>query len=351
MKSLQLRIFRFDKNQDYESYYKPYVYELCEDFNTLYELLLKVQDDDIYFEFEKNPNTLIKLNRHILPLNSSIKKLVQDYGLEWIIEPLDTKRAFKDLLFDKGDFWEKWMLLSRWTDAEDKKEYEKLEHFYYASEILSHHPAFIGDALIYMSYKLIQKNPNLKLEILKFLADKDRGIFYHLPTQNKELEEAVDFLQKEILKLGFFDERLLRPKNPRPLNFNFSTVKHDFSGFNIACYGFDANNLKPYFKAKFINYDRAVENNGYILLNLNAQLSYKMASAILLDAYDMGADFMLVGNDEDFFIFDTCAKELMKSSGREFWDFYILQFEEFKNLSEGIKPSSIQNHTLKVSLI
>lgn len=32
MKNLELRIFRFDKQKDYEAYYKPYVYNNYEKF-------------------------------------------------------------------------------------------------------------------------------------------------------------------------------------------------------------------------------------------------------------------------------------------------------------------------------
>ena len=349
MKSLELRIFRFDKNHDYESYYKPYVYGNYEDFATLYALLLRVQEDDIYFEFEKNSSAFIRLNRQLVPLSSPVKQLVRDVGLEWVIEPLSTKRAFKDLLFDKGDFWEKFAPLSQWADAADKRLYAQCERFYYGSEILPHHPDFMGDAAIYLAHKLIQKNPAAKDAILNLLADKERGIFYHLPTQNAELEEAVDILQAEILKQGLFDEALLRPKNPVALRLDFSTIKHDFKGFNIACYGFKPCDFSHLFKANFITLESA--HNGSTLLNLNADLAYKMASTILLDAYDSGADFMLVGDGEDFFIFDSCAKELMRSSGRDFWDFYILKLDEFKLLAEGVRPSTLQNHTLKVSLM
>ena len=57
MKKLELRIFRFDKELDYESYYKPYIYDNYENFLKLYDLLLQVQDDDIYFKFDENENS------------------------------------------------------------------------------------------------------------------------------------------------------------------------------------------------------------------------------------------------------------------------------------------------------
>lgn len=48
------------------------------------------------------------------------------------------------------------------------------------------------------------------------------------------------------------------------------------------------------------------------MLNLNPTLSYKIAADIVLDAYDSGADFMVVKEEKDFYLFDTCAKNLCK---------------------------------------
>lgn len=42
-----------------------------------------------------------------------------------------------------------------------------------------------------------------------------------------------------------------------------------------------------------------------------------MAANIILDAYDSGADFMVVNQAKDFYMFDTCSKKLMQDSGRD----------------------------------
>ncbi|EAK4112142.1 hypothetical protein CV574_07835, partial [Campylobacter jejuni] len=164
-------------------------------------------------------------------------------------------------------------------------------------------------------------------------------------------------LQNEILNLGLFDKNILHFDLPKTNAFDneikeLKEIKHNFKDFNIAFYGFNAcDTLKSKLKAKFISYENSIKNNGFSLLNLNPTLSYKIAADIVLDAYDSGADFMVVKEEKDFYLFDTCAKKLMQTSGREFEDFYILSRFEFLALIQGIQAPSLKNHTLKVSLI
>ncbi|EAL5376755.1 hypothetical protein H5S00_001146, partial [Campylobacter jejuni] len=185
----------------------------------------------------------------------------------------------------------------------------------------------------------------------------EKGIFYHLENKNEILETTIKNLQNEILNLGLFDKNILHFDLPKTNAFDneikeLKEIKHNFKDFNIAFYGFNAcDTLKSKLKAKFISYENSIKNNGFSLLNLNPTLSYKIAADIVLDAYDSGADFMVVKEEKDFYLFDTCAKKLMQTSGREFEDFYILSRFEFLALIEGIQAPSLKNHTLKVSLI
>ncbi|EAH8527193.1 hypothetical protein BIV34_01680 [Campylobacter coli] len=357
MKNLELRIFRFDKQKDYEAYYKPYVYDNYENFATLYDLLLQVQDDDIYFDFEKNDKSYIVVNKEFLPLNTPLEKIAKEFDFSLCIEPLSTKRAIKDLIIDKNDFLDKYKYLEKFGDEEDKKLYAKYDYLYYASEILDYLPEYMGDGVFYLASKMIEKYPEKKIEILKTLADKEKGIFYHLESKNEILETTIKNLQNEILNLGLFDKNILHFDLPKTNAFDneikeLGEIKYDFNDFNIACYGFKIkDDIKSKIKAHFISYENSDKNNGFSLLQLNPELSYKMAASILLDAYDSGADFMVANQAKDFYMFDTCSKKLMQSSGREFKDFYVLSYFEFLSLIQGIKNPSLQNHDLKVSLI
>ncbi|ECZ4078089.1 hypothetical protein F8D33_05695, partial [Campylobacter jejuni] len=147
MKKLELRIFRFDKTKDYEAYYKPYIYDNYENFASFYDLLLQVQDDDIYFDFDKDEDTYIVVNKQIIPLFTPLEKIAKEFDFSLCIEPLSTKRAIKDLIIDKNDFLDKYKYLEKFGNEEDKKLYAKYDYLYYASEILDYLPEYMGDGV------------------------------------------------------------------------------------------------------------------------------------------------------------------------------------------------------------
>ncbi|EJD3102922.1 DUF5644 domain-containing protein, partial [Campylobacter jejuni] len=307
--------------------------------------------------FEKNDKSYIVVNKEFLPLNTPLDILVKKYDFNLIIEPLSTKRSVKDLIINKDDFLEKFKYLAPFANEEDKKLYEKYDYLYYSSEILDFLPEYMGDAVFYLASKMIEKYPDKKIKILKTICDTQKGIFYHLTSKNEDLENTIKNLQKEIIDLKLIDEAALEFDLPKINAFDneikeLKEIKHNFKDFNIAFYGFNAcDTLKSKLEAKFISYENSTKNNGFTLLNLNPTLSYKMAADIVLDAYDSGADFMVVKEEKDFYLFDTCAKKLMQTSKRDFEDFYILSRFEFLALIQGIQAPSLKNHTLKVNLI
>ncbi|EGS0794809.1 hypothetical protein I7U11_000642, partial [Campylobacter coli] len=299
----------------------------------------------------------IVVNKEFLPLDTALDTLVKKYDFNLIIEPLSTKRSVKDLIINKDDFLEKFKYLAPFADEEDKKLYEKYDYLYYSSEILDFLPDYMGDAVFYLTSKMIEKYPDKKIKILKTICDTQKGIFYHLPSKNENLENTIKNLQKEIIDLKLINEAALEFDLPKINAFDneikeLGEVKYDFNDFNIACYGFKIkDDIKSKIKAHFISYENSDKNNGFSLLQLSPELSYKMAANIILDAYDSGADFMVVNQAKDFYMFDACSKKLMQSSRREFKDFYVLSYFEFLSLIQGIKNPSLQNHELKVSLI
>ncbi|EAJ0348444.1 hypothetical protein YZ38_03740 [Campylobacter lari] len=133
-------------------------------------------------------------------------------------------------------------------------------------------------------------------------------------------------------------------------------IKYFFDKFNIGVYqGFSHANcsleLAKILKANIIDFERKYKSCGYGFLSLNAQLAYKSAAAIILDAYDSGCDFLVVEDFYSFYMFDKCSKELQAISNRNFEDFYILSFAELANLALGIVPYTLKKHKLKVSLV
>lgn len=350
MKRLELRIFRFDKDKDYEAYYKPYVYDNYENFGALYDLLLQVQEDDIYFDFPKDESDHVLVNSQIFSLSTSLEQIIQEKGFELVIEPLSLKRATKDLIFDKKDFLAEFDFVAPLVSTQDRELYEKYDYLYYTSGILKFSEHCFGDSLFYFTWQMVQKYPERKLDLLKILADKDRGIFYHFPTNNGALERIIDALKDEIFKAGFVDASLLNFKQFQENEVKeLENIKYDFKGFNIGLYDCKSDDLKTKLKAKFVDFKSP--SSGFELLNFNANLAYKIAADIVLNAYDSGCDFLVVDKAKDFYMFDTCSKNLMKESGRDFEDFYILSSYELIALAQGEEIMSLRDHKLKVTLI
>ncbi len=77
------------------------------------------------------------------------------------------------------------------------------------------------------------------------------------------------------------------------------------------------------------------------MLNLNPTLSYKIAADIVLDAYDSGADFMVVKEEKDFYLLILVLKTYA-NKWKEFEDFYILSRFEFLALIQGIQAPSLK---------
>lgn len=132
-------------------------------------------------------------------------------------------------------------------------------------------------------------------------------------------------------------------------------IKNDFNGFNVAVYrGFTIDLFLHFLsktKAKLVNFETQEFENGIRYLELDEELAYKKAAKIVLDAYDSGADFLVVADSSSFKMFDTLSNELQRVSNRDFSDFYILHAAEFISLAHGIIPASLKNHKLKVSLV
>ncbi|CAM4066543.1 DUF5644 domain-containing protein [Campylobacter armoricus] len=189
---ITLKIFRFDKNSDYLAYYKPYVYE-SNNFKRIYDVLVQIKKDDIYFDFEENPEACIKINQLAIRQRRILNNIIEQFGNELTIEPLDTKRATKDLIMDKSDFLEKLDLFKGLIDIHDVELYKQYDFLYYMSEVREFLPEYLGDSFFIFAYKMLLKYPEKTPQFLKLVADEDRGIYYHTKFTNFITSNALDY--------------------------------------------------------------------------------------------------------------------------------------------------------------
>jgi len=109
-----IKAFRFNAETDYLPYYKNYEMEVGED-ELILDLLNRVKwEHDGSFSYRRSCRhgicgaCGIKVNgKPVLSCKQNALELVKLFGAELVFEPQSKKRAIKDMIIDKGDFWKK----------------------------------------------------------------------------------------------------------------------------------------------------------------------------------------------------------------------------------------------------
>ncbi len=350
----EISLFRFDKNSDYLPYYTKHFIKIDKE-KTLLDILHNINQKEKFF-YEDNKNFDLVINNTFVKANICIKDLALNFGKDLVLEPISIKRCSQDLLINDDDFYKKLEILKDFINEEDKNYYESLKAYYYASNTLNYYDEYIGDTLILLAYKLIDENPQLEEKILSIIKKQEFSLDYHTNSQKKIFDFNKDF-EKNICKL---QEKLdIKDIKFQEKNLDFSTfqntyeVKHNLEDFNIACYFQKENEnfklLKSKLKAKFLNFPSL----NFDLGRKNKNLTLKIAKDILIDCFDNNADFLVVDNIEDFFIFDKYQKTLEKLAQREL-SLSVLHINELQMLCIG-KHEELKNlffqHKIKPQLI
>lgn len=108
------KVFRFNADEDYLPYYKEYNMEVTSE-EVVLDILNRIKwDHDGSFSYRRSCRhgicgaCAIKVNgRSTLACKESMNDMIELFGNEIILEPLSIKRAVKDMIIDKADFWEK----------------------------------------------------------------------------------------------------------------------------------------------------------------------------------------------------------------------------------------------------
>ncbi len=114
-KKLTFKVFRFNKETDYLPHYDTIQMEVTKD-----ELVLDVMnrikwEHDGSFSYRRScrhgicGSCAVKVNKKpTLACKDNVFELVKIFGNELTIEPQDIKRAYKDMVIDKNNFWAKY---------------------------------------------------------------------------------------------------------------------------------------------------------------------------------------------------------------------------------------------------
>ncbi len=129
--NVKFKVFRFNAERDYLPYYEDYDMEVTSE-EVVLDILNRIKwDHDGSFSYRRSCRhgicgaCAIKVNgRSTLACKESMNDMIELFGDELVIEPLSKKRAVKDMIIDKGDFWEKHEAVTPYVVTEVKEEPE-----------------------------------------------------------------------------------------------------------------------------------------------------------------------------------------------------------------------------------
>ena len=177
---LTLKVFRFNAETDYLPHYDTIEMEV-DPKEVVLDLLNRIKwEHDGSFTYRRScrhgicGSCAIKVNgRSTLACKERVVDMVDTFGTELTLEPVSKKRAIKDMVVDKADFWQKYDKVIPWLVAEidehpqmeniiPPSEAEKLEDAdyciqcgccYYACPVVEVNEEYLGPAAFEKAYR------------------------------------------------------------------------------------------------------------------------------------------------------------------------------------------------------
>ncbi len=195
------KVFRFNAETDYLPHYDTIEMEITPEMVVL-DVLNKIKwEHDGSFTYRRScrhgicGSCAIKVNgRSTLACKERMVDMIELFGTEMTLEPVSKKRAVKDMVVDKADFWQKYEKVKPWLEAPidehptmeniiPPQEAEKLEEAdyciqcgccYYACPVVEVNEDYLGPAAFEKAYRFTadvrDKAKKDRLEIVDILG-------------------------------------------------------------------------------------------------------------------------------------------------------------------------------------
>ena len=344
---LQIRAFFFNAQTDYLPYYKIFTVTMDEDAKAK-DLLAAIKEQNDMFEFPKQ-KLIFKINGLVVTANEKMTDVVESLGTELQVDPVNSYRSNNGLRFNDNDFMRSYALLEPYCNEDDLKYFKSLYALHYASETSSFKRDYIGDAVLLLAHRLIENGSEYKTQILRAISEADSGLFDceyennlftgedHTETISvlKTMVKGKDDTMPSIFEILFSKitgtgKSATKEKQPQK---RLTQAIDSIEGKNVAYYsGGDVINSTisediQKAGAKVINFDRCTKLSGVSILGDSRSLALQKAGATLLDAFDSGADVLIVENEADFDMFSQNLKAIESMMGRDINLKIILAFD------------------------
>ena len=325
---LEIKAFFFNSKTDYLPYYKNFTIKI-DGTKTAKELLIQINECNENFSFPKQ-KLVFKINNLVVQANEKIENIVNKLGTELKIDPVNEYRSLNGLKIDDSDFMKSFDLLSEWTTEDDLKYYKTLYAIHYASESEKFSREYIGDAILLLAHKMITDGSEHEEEILKVITSVNSGLM------DAEFENNLFNAQDHTNAINELKNMVHPPQGPSLLaklmhkfiNSNDSMPKREvvtvenLENKHVAYYAGSCSNslVKDAISnsaVREIIFSRSHKLSGDSLMQHSKNMAMQKAGATLLDAFDSGAEVLVVEDINTLDMFNKEFKHIENSVGRK----------------------------------
>ena len=348
---LNIKAFFFNAKTDYLPYYKNFTINVERDASV--KVILKaIQNQDEKFSYPEL-NLIFRINNLVVEEDTSVGAIIEKLGTTLQIDPAYTYRSNNGLIINNNDFMQSFEYLAPYATKEDKAYYKTLYALHYASETSHFDREYIGDAILILAHKMITEGSVYKKEILEAITTANSGLFdceyennLFIPQDHTTTIEALkematldddkqtsllDMIKKRFSKKDTSIKSEDAPTLKKQKNIHsIENLEEKYIAFNVGTSS-DSVLLQRVeeLPLHFVKVNRTDKLSGATLLKENKKLAFKKAGATLLDAFDAGAQVLVVEDLDTLTMFKNNFSAIESVIGRQIIGLELISAQDF----------------------
>ncbi|WP_373030909.1 hypothetical protein [Sulfurovum sp.] len=342
---LEIRAFFFNAKTDYLPYYKNFNITVDTDA-TAKDLLAEIQEMNENFSYPKQ-KLVMKINGLVVEAKQSVSSIVERLGTSLQIDPVSSYRSNDGLKINDNDFMKSFELLAPYASESDLKYYKTLYALHYASETENFDREYIGDAVLVLAHKMISEGSEHKDNILEAITSVHSGLLdceyennlFNAEDHTAAIEELKVMVKPEdtpslcsqiIARFSKNEKEVTEVVVAKRVAETIDGIEEKRVAHYAGLASHDAmHKLIGEMGIKGIHFSRANKLCGVGILEDNKDLALKKAGAVLLDAYDSGAEVLLVEEIAALDMFREHFSSIEKVIGRKMIGLELISAEDF----------------------
>jgi len=346
--NLTLKAFFFNAKTDYLPYYKNFIMTLSDDA-VAKDILTEIKAQNETFTFPAL-NLVFKINDLVVDEETSVADIVTKLGSELKIDPVNSYRSNNGLIINDDNFMKSFELLAPYASKEDKAYYKTLYALHYASETENFDREYIGDAILILAHKMIAEGNESKEEILKAITSVHSGLMdceYEnnlfdvqdhtetiaslkamITTDSNDHPSLIDMIKARFSKADTEEE------TPTRIPDRDAVVIEDLAQKQVAYYMGNTSNdainkLIADLSISSVTFSRTNKLSGVSILNSNKTLALTKAGTTLLNAFDAGAEVVIVEDEASYDMFTKYFATIENIIGRKMIGLELISSADF----------------------